>query len=254
MNNRNLSTPLTRSLLFIFLAILQLSCGRQVTSGNSENSFDSSSRLPVNIIEQEAETPKDIATCNKKESSYFTAHLGLFYDQTNVYHPEYIRLYLPKIHADFAKSNFQIVLRKWKASEQGETFQDNTPLQFRAERLGDHSPVTGYMNALHWETLSSELQKTISTNYTLSEAFSKFSFVVDLKDLSGTFDVLKFSLYQDGNWVEDWNMLIPAFYAHPKAYAENQNGVLAKFHPFYGFEDSSFDAAHFAGVLNGYCF
>ncbi len=252
MKKTKLLITMSWSFLILTLALINLSCGRKVSSGNSESSFDSSSRLPVTTTQQTA--PKDVALCNKKDSTYLTAQVMVYYDQTTTYHPEFVRLYIPKIHADFAKSNFQLVLRKWKASEQGETFQEDAPLKVRVERIGEHSPVTGYMNAIHWDTMASEIQKNISTNYTMSEAFSKFSFVVDLKDPTATFDVLKISLYQDGKWIEDWNILIPAFYAHPKAYAENQNAVLAQLHPFYGSENTTFDGAHFAGVLNGYCF
>lgn len=236
----------------LLLLLFNLSCSRKVASGSSENSIDSSSRLPVTTTQPNS--PKDVALCNKIESTYLTAHLMVYYDQTETYHPEFLRLYIPKINAEFSKSTFQLVLRKWKASPEGETFQDTTPLKVRMEKIGDHSPVTGYMGAIHWNTMVSELQKTVTTNYTLTDAFNQFSFVIDLKDPTGTFDVLKISLYNNGDWIEDWNVLIPAFYAHPKTYAENQNAVLAQLHPFYESEGSTFGGDHFASVLNSYCF
>lgn len=230
---------------------LLLGCNPKVPS-TLEGTSDNSSRLPV--ATESDNNPKDVAYCNKKESSKFTAQLKIFYDQTGTYHPEFLRLYIPTITSSFSDKGYQLVLRKWKASLQGETYQEDTPLRVRVERIGDHKPMTNYMDAIHWNSISTELDRITGSTIKMSDAFTSYSFVVDLKDLSGTYDVLKISLYKDGSWKEDMNILIPAFYAHPKTYAAVQNGVLANLHPFYGSESSSFSGEHFASVLNSYCF
>lgn len=215
------------------------------------SSPDLASRLE--IPKEEGATPKDIALCNAKDSPLIKIRLMVYYDQYGYYHPDLLRIYIPEIHPDFEKSMYQIQLRKWKASQNGETYQDNTPLKIWAENLKTKVPMTTAMTGLHWSSLSGELQKVLGTIPQMGETFSNYNFVVDLKDPTASFDVLKFSLYKDGTWMEDWNVLMPALYAHPATYAEKQNSVLAKLHPFYGQEASSF-GNDFITQLNGFCF
>lgn len=217
----------------------------------SSGSTDNSSRL--DIPDTQAAAPKDVALCNRLEDPLITAQLMVFYDQYNNYRPDFLRVYIPKIHPDFEKANYQIVFRKWKADVTGETFQDTTPLKLWAERKTDRLLASTVMNSLQWEQFSTEIGKAFGTTFTLKDAFTKFSFVVDLKDLTGSFDVLKLSVYKDEEWMKDWNILIPAFYAHPTTYATNQNGVLAQLHPFYGKEGSG-SGTELAQQLNSYCF
>lgn len=249
---KNLIQSSMIALTMTALLLILGACGRPVSSVAGQS--DDSSRLPVPTSTPNPTPSKDVAYCNKNETGDLTAHLMVFYDQTKTYHPEFIRLMIPQMNANYEKSTYQFVLRKWKASLQGETYQENTPLQVRVERTSDRLPVSTYMDKIHWDTIEKELEKNVGGSFTMSEALKKYSFVVDLKDPNGTYDVLKLSLYQNGSWVKDWNILIPAFYAHPQAYASNQNPVLVSLHPFAGSENSSFTADHFAGVLNGYCF
>jgi len=244
------------SLLLTSLLLTNTGCGPQrIDPGiiNTNQNTDSSSRLDV--PDNQVNTPKDIALCNRLQDPLITAQLMVFYDQNNIYHPDLLRVYIPQIHPDFANSSYQILFRKWKASVSGETYQDNTPLKFWAEKKLNRMPSTPQMDGLQWNLLSFNLEKTLNTTFTLSDAFSQFSFVIDLKDPTASFDVLKISLYKDGALVKDkeWNVLLPAFYAHPATYASNQNSVLAHLHPFYGQESSSF-STDFATQLNGYCF
>lgn len=248
----NLRTPSLNFLYIITFALFVLQ-GCSSPSNITEDSTDNSSRLEIPDTQDKA--PKDIALCNKFSVPEVTFKLMVFYDQNGYYHPEFIRLYIPQIHSEFEKSNYQLVFRKWKASLNGETQQDDTPLKIWTEKLNGKVTMTTSMDALHWETLSAELQKTLGYIPKMNDIFKAYNFVLDLKDYTGAYDVLKISLYKDGKLVQDfqWNMLLPAFYAHPAYYAENQNGVLAKLHPFYGLESSSF-GNDFAVELNSNCF
>ena len=241
-------------IFFILVAgLLHLGCGRTLPS-NVAGQSDDASRLPIATATPNPTLSKDVAYCNKKETSDLTVHLMVYYDRSNTYHPEFVRVMIPQINSDYANTNYQFVFRKWKASLQGETFQENSPLQVRVERTSDREPVSTFMDKLHWKTIEDALEKKLGSNIEINEALKKFNFVVDLKDPSASFDVLKISLYKDGTHAKDWNILIPAFYAHPLTYANSQNPVLVSLHPFAGQEGSSFEGSHFASVLNGYCF
>lgn len=78
----------------------------------------------------------------------------------------------------------------------------------------------------------------------------KVNFVIDLKDPEGTYDALKISVYLDSEWIEDVNLLIPAFYAHPTRYSQSHNGVLNQLHPLTNSTSSSFAADYF----KSFCF
>lgn len=243
-------------LLFSFCsAFFLLGCSAQNGDPGflkSSGSTDNASRLA--IPDTQANTPKDVALCNQLQDSMITARLMVYYDVYNNYRPDLLRLYIPQIKSEFENPNYQLVFRKWKANPNGETYQDNNPLKFWAERKSDRALVTSFMTVLQWNLLSSEIEKTTkSQNLTMKDTFSKFNFVIDLQDPSASYDVLKISLYQDEQWLQDWNVLIPAFYAHPKTYATSQNSVLAQLHPFYGQENSSF-GNEFATQLNNFCF
>lgn len=240
--------------LIIISSLFFLGCSPQnVNPGfiRSSGSSDHSSRL--DIPASQANAPKDVALCNRLQDPLITAQLMVYYDQYSNYRPDLLRVYIPQIHPDFEKANYQVVFRKWKADLTGETFQDSAPLKLWAERKSDRALATTAMNSLQWEQFSTEIGKTFGTTFTLKDAFTKFNFVIDLKDLTGSFDVLKLSVYKDEEWIKDWNILIPAFYAHPTTYATNQNAVLAQLHPFYGQEGSSF-GTELANQLNSYCF
>jgi hypothetical protein len=221
------------------VSLASLSCGRKVSTGLETESTDFASRLSIPPTKEEV--AGDVALCNKSVTDYLTARLMVFYDPTNNYHPELLRLHIPTIDPEFAKSNYRIVLRKWKAYLDGTTFQDDTPLKFRIERISTRTPITSTfdLSSLHWVTLAGRLPTNNGEAFSMETAFEEFSFVVDLKDSDASFDALKFSLYKDGTWVEDLNMLIPAFYADPAKYALEQNSVLAKLHPFYATTSSS---------------
>lgn len=242
---------LAKTLVLLFFGFVIAACGKQATTSDIGQS-DNSSRLPV--ATNTPNPPKDIAYCNKKETGDLTAQLSVYYDRTKTYHPEFVRVWIPQMNDTYANSNYQFVFRKWKASLQGETYQENTPLKVRVERLSDKEPVSTYMDYLHWNTAAAEIKKYTNSSYEMKEALKLYSFVIDLKDPTASFDVLKISIYKDGSFVKDWNILIPAFYAHPLAYASSQNPVLAALHPFAGSESSTFGGEHFASVLNGYCF
>jgi len=243
---------------FLFSLLLNIlifiGCGPQNEEAGfikSNGTNDNSSRLLV--PDTQANAPKDIAICNQLEDPLITIQLKVFYDQYNNYRPDLLRLYIPKIHSEFEKSNYHIVFRKWKADVKGSTYQDDTPLNFWAERKSDQALGSPLMDALQWKVFSTNLEQFVGKSYIMNDAFSKFNFVIDLKDPSGSFDVLKLSLYKDEEWVTDWNILLPAFYAHPTTYATEQNSVLAQLHPFYG-QDNSTSGTEFANQLNSFCF
>lgn len=251
MNLETLIQKTAQTFLFLGLSWVITACGKQVPTnvvGQSENA----SRLPV--VTNTPNPPKDIAFCNKKTSNDLTAQLSVYYDRTKTYHPEFVRVWIPEMDESYSDSAYQFVFRKWKASLQGETYQEATPLKVRVERINDKEPVSTYMDTLHWNTAAAEIKKYTNSNLEMKDALKLYSFVIDLKDPTASFDVLKMSLYKDGNHIKDWNILIPAFYAHPLTYANSQNPVLATLHPFAGAESSSFGGEHFASVLNGYCF
>ncbi len=245
-------TNIIKCLSLLIMAILIQSCNPAPAPNILvDPSTDLSSRLPIDTNEDNK--PKDIALCNWQDSDLIKIRLMVYYDQYGYYHPDLLRIYIPEIHPDFQNSVYQIQLRKWKASPSGETYQDDTPMKVWVEKLNTKTPMTTAMNGLQWASISGELQKTLGTIPEMADTFSKYSFVVDLKDPTASYDVLKFSVYKDGVWMKDWNILMPAFYANPATYAEKQNGVLAKMHPFYGQESSSF-AKDFVIQFNGYCF
>lgn len=226
-------------------------CGKQYSAAQG-SSLDSSSRLPT--VPSSGDGSQEVALCNQLEDSFLTARLMIYYDPNNTYRPDYVHLYLPKIQIDFKKSNYRLILRKWKMSTSGNSNQDDTPLKLRLERLSDHISIGNDMDSIQWSTIANKLKSNLSTDYSFSDAFSEFGFLVNLRDPSGAYDVLKISLYKDGDWVQDWNILLPPFYANPTTYAENQNGTLAQLHPLYGQETSSYDSSSFANLFNGFCF
>ena len=235
--------------LFLFLALLNFSCGNKISNPTTEQSIDNSSRLQVTTTT--STNSKDVALCNKKINSNFTTQVMAYFDINKVYHPEIVRIYFPQMYSDFEKSNYQIVFHKWKSTFNGETFQDPNPLKIRITRIADHAELTTFsMNALQWNTVKSELEKNSNTTYTMQDAFLKLGFDIDLKDLNADFDVLKLSLYKDGKWVEDTNMLIPAFYTDPNTYAIDHNQVLVNLHPLFGSTNTTLGKDIFAS----FCF
>jgi hypothetical protein len=194
----------------------------------SQGTDDFSSRVP--LPDGSENLPSDLAICNGLSSESVTAQMMVYFDNNKNYNPNYLRFHISQINPDFENSKTQIVFRKWKANIQGETFQDNTPLRFRVERKSNRTALTGFRNTLQWDVLKSDLQGSFASTATMADIFKEITFLIELNDQEGSYDVLKTSIYQDGQWIEDYNSLIPAFYANPIKYAEDHPRVLEQLH------------------------
>lgn len=231
--------------LLLFLVFAVAGCQYKP---KSENTTDFSSRLPV--PSKESDQPKDLALCNGLPTEVFTAQTMIFLDPNKTYSPNYLRLHLSEVFADFEDAQTQIVLRKWKASATGETYQSDTPLRLRVERKGTHAPLTNYRSLIQWDILKNDLQGQFTPGTTMKDIFDQINFVVELNDPDGSYDALKISIYQSGEWVQDFNLLIPAFYANPAKFAEGHPLVLERLHPLYDAPSTTFAVDFF----KAFCF
>lgn len=224
--------------------------GDQLDSGSTENS----SRLPLPTA-----TPtslpsliKDVAICNGKEMKYLKAQLMVYYDNFSNPRPESLRIWIPRIASDFDTSNFQVRFYRWKANEKNEVYFDPTPLTVRIEEKVGLSQVSSTnLAAINWGILKNEFTSRSKTISSLSDTFNKYSFVINLKDTSGDYEVLKIAVYDaNNNKVEEADVLIPAFYAHPITYEQTKPPVLTQLHPLKDLRSTSWSGEHFAGLLN----
>lgn len=240
--------------LFMATAALLSACGASKKSLNS--SIDLSSRSPLSEAIPQSDS---YALCNLGELQTLKAKLMIYVDAQGNYRNEAVRVAFSDVSSEFATSNLVIRAFRWKSNDSGEVYMDSNPLALRIENLASKSAETGYLTeaGLSWGLAKDALTMNSVQVKDSAELFSKHSFVVDLKEVdpeNPEFEVLKIAIYKDNQMIEQTDILIPAFKAHPGEYASQKPTILSQLHPFIGESSSSWEPSHYSSRFNDFCF
>lgn len=241
-NNLRLLSGLT------ILSLYLIGCGNSKTA----NSQDMASRI---ITTSESQS-KSVAYCNQGSSTQMKMNLAA-YEENGIIKTNLVRAKLTQVPANFESTAGFIQIWKWKANSNGATYIDPTPVPFNFESIDLGMTITTTSTYVRWAELANQAS-ALQTN-TAADFFKRVRMVVDLKDTLGEYDALKVVYYdQSGKVIEQFDMLIPIFSAHPSEYAIEADGssrasILQALHPFTNQATQNWSASHYQTLANEFC-
>ena len=233
-------------------------CGssQSTTSGG----FDSASTNPGT---QPADTA--VATCSTD-----VAHMSDFQVQVMQFpgRSDLVRVKIVNTPQDFIASNWEVLMYRWTAAPGGSSSIDSTPLSFQFERKDSYSAFQSLTSGTPYQALyGSQVQGMVDyanqfkTLPALSSAsatafFQGATFLVDLKDQTGSFQVLRISLKNAGVVVREVDVLIPTFQADPARYnADSRHpAILQQLHPQKDKLSQSWTQNQYSAFTQSSCF
>lgn len=246
------TSTLNKTLLLATTMSLLTACGAKRTEVSST---DFSSRAPVTDVNQAAN--KALALCNGAESTQLGVR-NTVYMQNNQIRPDFLRARITKISDTFKDGTSYIQIFRWKANTHGQTYLDSNPLSFKVTYTSNNQDLTGYVNNLKYSQVSTLIEATKAAS--LQDFMNMVNLTIDLKDPQAEFDAIKVVLYNSSNQaIDQVDMLISAFAAHPNDYATESDGsprsaILKNLHPFKDLANQGWSAKHFQTVSNSFCF
>ena len=239
------------------LALSQIGCGSKKFS--SSGSTDQASREVVDSNTNTAS--KNLALCNRGSTSQATADL-MVYKDANGSRMDYLRVKLSNVTSDFSASGKDVAVRfyKWKMNANGSRFADNDPLKMRLESRNGFQAVGNYNEELSWGFATAAAKSAGVTLSSQAHLFDNYSLLVDLRDYSGEYDVIRMIVYNGETITSQKDILIPAFFANPSAYQFENDGVTARptelvnLHPFIAQANQGWTDTHFVSESQRYCF
>ena len=232
------------TMLALLIGALALSgCGAKITkSGNS--------------AELASRTVNDAgASCNSfsASSSKLSGKIKVYVDPFGSARTDMMHLKITGIDANFDSNNkYVLKMFRWKASMDSSPYIDQNALDFAIFRNGNQlSSAKDSINVTDLKNIQSQYGVPGTTS---SEFFRNTDIVVYDTDL--TWDVLKLVIYENvstsqSNVVAEVDVLMPAFSADPKIYAEDHPYSLQVLHPFYYDQNEDMD---FAAAAQSFCF
>ncbi|MGZ3842786.1 MAG: hypothetical protein ACXVCA_11910, partial [Bdellovibrio sp.] len=226
-------------------------CGSNKNAGSS----DFSSRAPITTT---TSSTKPIATCSKGSGNMINVKMKVFTDpSTNTTRMDFVFAKLTSLPTNFQNSTNYISMWKWLANSNGSTYLDSSALQFILIDSTNGQYITNWMTTLRWSDIA-----TLASSMGITDAqtfFNRVNILVDLKDVSGSYDVLKITSYDSttNQAVSQTDGLLPPYYANPADYAIEPEGtpraqVLQNLHPFAG--STQYTADQFKAMFNDFCF
>lgn len=243
---KRMSLLLTR-LVLLTLGLSLMACGP------SKMSSDLSSRMTAEEIKS---SDKPLAKCNGGESSNMGAQLMAALDPSGGWSPTYVYLKFNKIPSALETNGLYIQFFRWAAASSGTTTVDPVPLKFQIMDMSSRTVLSSaWKNIVAWPELATAISATGISDTT--SLFRRIGFRIDLRDLTGEFDVLRTSLYLYGqtSTAEMFDTLLPIFHANPADYAKESSGVpraavLQGLHPLRG---TTLSNAEYTSKMDAFC-
>lgn len=246
------TTVLSYKTLLVLAALALLTACGSSNSSNNSNSATTSATGTLTTTSSEA-----LAYCNAGNQNGFTANITSYVNTDNSIRPDYIRMKITQIPADFTSGSY-IYFYRWQTNySSGAVSLDTTPLNYRIE-ANDGTVLINFQSGLTWGSLT-EIAQTwgISDPTTL---LNDLVFTIDTRDTTSSYEVLKVAYYNSSNTNEvDLNMLMPIFAANPTTYATRADGtaqwqVLQALHPFESQMNNGYADSYFQQLDAAMCF
>ena len=242
----------------VLMAVASLvGCGSSKTGSEGFGSADNASTGGG-----PSSTDDAFALCSQNLSSTgdsFQVRLMQYKDAYNQTRADYVRLQFKVAPAAWQAGNWDMMIYRWTAAPDNNTSIDSTRLAYQFERR----TASGFQ-LLHSNTYTifnfEEIQQMGAyANIPASspqEFFNTASLLVNLRDSTNSFQVLRVVFKQGSTVVSQSDVLIPTFQANPAKYnADSRHpSTLQALHPLKDKMGQSWTEANYFEFANAFCF
>ena len=213
-------------------------------------------------------TGKAVAECSKDSAGLgdFEVRLTAYKDSYGRVMPQFVRMQIKKMPEQFKSENWEISTYRWTADASGHSDldADKLPLFFQARYNGafdylktnsSGQVIRPYQIIDFTHEVEPIGQLTNIPTTTAQSFFDVASFIVDLKDSQGTYQVLRVVLRKSGAIQKEVNVLIPNFCANPATYNADPRHpeVLQQLHPLKSLVGQSWTEEQYKGFTQSWC-
>lgn len=253
--------PLQVALIVIALLSI-VGCGTSKTGGEGFGSADQSST-------GEPSTSTDaLALCSQNLSTTgdnFQVRLMQYKDNFNQTRADYVRLQFKIAPAAWQAGNWDMMVYRWTAAPDNSTSLDSSRLSYQFERRTAsgfqllHSNSYSIFNYDEVEGMAAYANTHLNANLSASSPqafFNDVSLLVNLRDSTNSFQVLRVVFKQGSSVVSQADVLIPTFQANPAKYNTDARhpSVLQALHPLKDKLGQSWTEANYYEFANTFCF
>ncbi len=245
----------TMKLSLIILAIgFLVACGSSKTADSGFGTVDSSSTSTNTEKPAVAVCSQDVAG-----SSSMKVRLMQYVDPYGATRSDYVRLQFKVAPSDWASGDLDLLLYRWTASSDNATSLDSTPLSYQLEKkVGSGFQLLSNQayQIMNWTEIQ---QFALATNVNAAspqDFFQTVTVLVNLKDMTNSYQALRVNLRQNGTVVHKMDVLIPTFQADPAKYnADTRHPVsLQALHPLKDKLGQSWTQANYFEFARSFCF
>jgi hypothetical protein len=256
----------------MLMAIVSLSACGSTVSSIGFGSANSASTAPT-------DPSSAIAKCSKDMSglSDFQIRVEAAFDSFGTLRPDYVRVSIVTSPSNWSSSDYDLQFYRWTATSNGtstSTSLDSSALGLQFERtlgpnyyqlLSNNSGVAPVYTIINASEIKSYGQAAGLSSYSTPKAvLDQAHFLVNLRDRSGAFQVIRAVLYQKNTRtvVRQVDALIPQFYANPATYNAQLNStgnlahptVLQALHPLKAYIGQGWSESQYQSFMDGFCF
>ena len=242
----------------VFTGFLFIGCGSSSTSESGFGSNQSSSTSPST---PEAISQQDLATCSQASSSSgdLKVQLMQFVDMYGQPRADYVRLKFSKVPSAWQTNNRDLLIYRWSASPNNSAFIDPTPLRYQFERsMGSGFQILApeAYQVINWQDIEQYALATQVKANSPQEFITNTSLLVNLRDSSNSFQVLRVVFRENGQEVQKLDLLIPSFAADPARYnADSRHPtMLQALHPLRDKLGQNWPQATYQEFARSFCF
>lgn len=245
------------------MALLVLALGALVGCGTSKSgdSFGSIDNSSTDTLAPDASTDAQ-ALCSQNLTSTgdtFQVRLMKYVDSYNQSRSDFVRLQFRVPPTGWQNGNWDMLIYRWTASPDGSSSIDSTPLFYQFEKkvpAGFQLISTHSYQIFNWaEVVQMGEYAQINTSSPQS-FFTPISLLVNLKDSTNSYQVLRVVFRQNGSVVTESDVLIPTFLANPAKYNADSRHPLALqvLHPLKDKLNQSWSETNYYEFARAFCF
>jgi hypothetical protein len=244
----------TLKICLIILALGFLAaCGSSKTSDDGFGSANSSSTTtPSNAVQ---------AICSQDVSNYSDLKVRLmqYKDQYNQTRSDLVRLQFKIAPSAWQTNNLDMLVYRWSSSPDNSLNMDTTPLYYQFEKKVPSGFQLISQNSYQIFNFTEIQQMGAARGISATspqDFFNTASLLVNLRDSTNAFQVLRVVFRQNGTVVESTDLLIPTFQANPTIYnADTRHSVsLQALHPLKDKAGQNWPDASWDSMAQSFCF
>ena len=238
--------------------------GSASSSSTSSNSLDPADTTYTSCSKSAKVSSVDSAG-NRTAIGDVAVQVKAYVDQFGTARNDLVRLKFVTAPQLWQDQNWDMKMFRWIASPDGSSTIDTTPLTYQFERSissGYQLLSTNSYPIFNWTEvtqMADYANQALSANLSSSSPaafFSQVSLLVNLKDTTNSYQVLRMVFYSGASVMREIEILIPSFQADPTRYANNAShpSALVSLHPLYAQKGQNFSQTQFKQMADANCF